>query len=132
MLVHFPIALIAIGFLAEFISRFTKIEPYFSKLSFYLLLAGTAFAVTTWLSGVLFTSEMSGTAGQIKETHEIFAGLSLGFLVVTCCLYLLQARYTGNRLLSRLTFPAYALSAVSIAITGFYGGTLVYNYMMPL
>lgn len=132
MLVHFPIALVAIGFLSECASLIIKKELCLPKISFYLLLAGTLFAIFTWLSGVLFTSEMSGTAGEVKETHELFAGLSLGLLVLTSGLRLFQIRFTNNKLLPRLTFLLYALATISIAITGFYGGSLVYNYMMPL
>lgn len=132
MLVHFPIALIAIGFLIECISLIIKKEICLSKTSFYLLLAGTFFAFFTWLSGVLFTSVMSGTAGDIKKTHALFATITLGLLIVTSVLRLVQIRYKENRLLVRLAFLGYTLAAISVAITGFYGGTLVYNYMMPL
>lgn len=132
MLVHFPIALVAIGFLAEVLSLFVKKEAALSKISFYLLLTGTFFACCTWLSGVFFTSEMSGTAGEVKQTHQLFAGLSLALLLITSGLRLLQIRYTDNRILTRVSLLTYTLASVGIAITGFYGGTLVYNYMMPL
>ena len=34
----------------------------------------------------LFTSEMSGEAGLVRETHEMFAWITLGLLVVTSAL----------------------------------------------
>jgi uncharacterized membrane protein len=132
MLVHFPIALIVIGFLAESTSYIVKRELYLQKVSFYLLLAGTLFAIFTWLSGVLFTPEMSGTAGTIKKTHQLFAVLTLGLLLLTSILRVLLTRYADNQLLTRLSFTAYLLAAVCVVISGYYGGTLVYNYMMPL
>lgn len=132
MLIHFPIALVAIGFLAECISLIAKRELSLSKMSFYLLIAGTFFALFTWLSGVLFTSEMSGAAGEIKDTHELFAGLTLGLLLLTSVLRIILIRHAANKLVFRLSFITYALAAICVAVTGFYGGTLVYNYMMPL
>jgi uncharacterized membrane protein len=133
MLVHFPIALVAIGFLAEAASLFIKKEVCLSKLSFYLLLTGTLAALFTWLSGLLFTSEMSGKAGEIKDTHELFAWITLGLLIATSGLRIfLQIRNSENNTLKRLSFILYALAAISVTITGFYGGTLVYNYMMPI
>jgi len=132
MLVHFPIALIIIGFLAECISLLIKKELYLSKTSFYLLLTGTVFAIFTWLAGTLFTSEISGSAGKIFETHELFAGLSLGLLIVTSTLRLLQIRLPEKKILSSLSFITYALATICISVTGYFGGTLVYNYMMPL
>jgi uncharacterized membrane protein len=49
MLVHFPIAIVAIGFLAECISLITKKEFCLQKISFYLLMTGTFFAICTSL-----------------------------------------------------------------------------------
>lgn len=133
MLVHFPIALIALGFIAELTSIFFKKEVCLSKMGFYLLIAGTASAVFTWLSGFLFTAEMSGSAGEIKETHELFAMVALLLLFATSILRIyIEIRKSENNQLKWFSFVLYALAAVSIAITGFYGGTLVYNYMMPL
>ncbi|HAH24862.1 MAG TPA: hypothetical protein DCL77_14105, partial [Prolixibacteraceae bacterium] len=81
MLVHFPIALIMIGFIAECTSLYFKKETYWSLLGFYLLIVGTATALLALLSGVLFTAEMSGTANEVKETHEMFAWITLSILV---------------------------------------------------
>jgi len=133
MLVHFPIALVAFGFLADCASLFFKKEACLSKLGFYLLILGTLTAATALFSGVLFTSEMTGAAGGIKETHEMFAWITLGILLVTSALRIfLQAKNEGNANIKWIAFVLYGLATVSVSITGFFGGTLVYNYMMPL
>jgi len=133
MLVHFPIALVAIGFLAELTSVFIKKEICLTKIGFYLLIFGTLSAFLAWLTGSLFTSEMSGTAGQIRETHEQFASITLGLLLVTSVLrIILQRQDAPNHILKWLSFLLYALAAISVSVTGFFGGNLVYNYMMPL
>jgi uncharacterized membrane protein len=133
MLVHFPIALIALGFVAELASLFIKKEVCFAKIGFYLLLVGTLSAVFAGLSGLLFTGEMSGTAGEMKETHELFAWITVGLLVATSVLkVILQIQKSENHGLKWVSFVLYALAAVSVSITGFFGGILVYNYMMPL
>jgi uncharacterized membrane protein len=133
MLVHFPIALIALGFLAELASYFIKKEVCFSKIAFYLLITGTLSALFAWLTGILFTAEMSGSAGEIKEIHELFAWITLGLLLVTSALrIIIEWRKTTDIKLKWLAFSFYALAAVSVSITGYFGGTLVYSYMMPL
>jgi uncharacterized membrane protein len=133
MLVHFPIALIELGFVAESASLIIKKEVCLTKVSLYLLIFGTLSAIFTWLSGLLFTSEMSGSAGEIKETHELFAWITLCLLIATSVIRLiLQFRNIENNKLKWLSFVLYGLAAVSVSITGYYGGTLVYNYMMPL
>ena len=133
MLVHFPIALVTIGFVAELATIFIKKEVCFPKVSFYLLIAGTLSAICAWLTGVLFTAEMSGSAGEIKETHELFAMITVFLLLLTSVLQVyIQIRHSKNKKLQWLSFILYAFATVSVTITGFFGGTLVYNYMMPL
>jgi uncharacterized membrane protein len=133
MLVHFPIALVVFGFLADCVSLFFKKEACLSKLGFYLLILGTLTAATALLSGVLFTSEMKGAAGEIQETHEMFAWITLGALMATSALRIfLQTKKEANSKLKWVAFVLYGLATVSVSITGYFGGTLVYNYMMPI
>jgi len=132
MLVHFPIALGIIGFLAELFSSIYKKEICLTKFSLYLLITATIAAFLTWLSGVLFTSEMSGEAGEIMETHELFASVSLILMAVTSIIRVfILVRKSDSSFLKWLSFLTYASSAVFVGLAGFYGGTLVYGYMMP-
>lgn len=133
MLVHFPIALVVFGFLADLASLLFKKEVCLSKMGFYLLILGTISALAAWLTGTLFTAEMSGSSGDVKETHELFAWLTLGTLIVTSVIrVVLLYRKTESTLLQWTAFVLYALAMIFVGITGYYGGTLVYNYMMPL
>ncbi|MDD5185184.1 MAG: DUF2231 domain-containing protein [Paludibacter sp.] len=133
MLVHFPIALIAIGFLAEFAFLLFKKEICLTKMGYYLLVVGTLAACVTWLSGDLFTSDMEGAAGKVRETHELLATVTVVISLLTVALrtYML-VRKQESQPLKVLAFVLYALAALSVSATGFFGGTLVYNYMMPL
>jgi len=131
MLVHFPIALILAGFTADVAAAFFKKEVCLSKAGFYLLIGGTLAAAVTWLSGAIFTSEMDGDAGVIRETHEMFASVTTILLVMTLAArIIMKVRKIEKPALNWLVFALYGLSAVCVAITGFYGGTLVYNYLM--
>ncbi len=133
MLVHFPIALVAIGFAADFVHVFMKKGKYFSMLGFYLLIVGTLAALATLLTGTFLTSEMTGSAGEIRDSHEIFAWITVILLVVTLAVSTyVFVRKIQNGLFKWLVFTMYGLAAISVSITGFFGGTLVYNYMMPL
>lgn len=133
MLVHFPIALIVFGFIADTILILFRKEAGLSKFGFYLLIFGTLSAIATLLSGALFTAEMTDAAGVVKDTHELFAWITVGSLVVLSAFRIFlktQNKETTN--LKWIAFALYGLAAISVSITGFYGGTLVYNYMMPL
>ena len=133
MLVHFPIALVVFGFIAEIAALYFKKEIYLSRMGFILLIFGTLSALAAWLTGTLFTSEMEGAAGAIMETHEMFAWITLGTLLAASLLRIvLQTKKSGSTGIKSVAFILYGLAAVSVSITGFYGGTLVYNYMMAL
>ena len=133
MLVHFPIAIVVIGFLADFIQVIIKKDECFSKMGFYLLITGTLAAFATLMSGILFTSEMSGAAGEIRETHELFAWITVGLLIAASVLrVMVLVRKIEKNQFKWVISLMYGLAAISVSITGFYGGTLVYNYMMPL
>lgn len=133
MIVHFPIALVIFGFLAELASLVFTHEKCLPKISFYLLITGTLGALAAVLAGVFFTSEMSGEAGAIRDTHALLAFLTLGLLIITSTLRIssiVSRKESKNK--KRLTFILYLLAVISVSATGFFGGTLVYSYMMPL
>jgi len=133
MLVHFPIALVVLGFVAEIIQRICKKEDYYSKIGLYLLITGTLAAIATLLSGMFFTSDLSGAGGEIQETHELFAWITVGLLLTTSIIRIIVLKkQIENRGWQWLAFVIYGLAAIAVSITGFFGGTLVYNYMMPL
>jgi uncharacterized membrane protein len=133
MLVHFPIALVVFGFVAEIASLFFKKEACLSKAGFYLLVTGTLSAIFALFTGVLFTSEMSGSAGDIKETHELFAWITVAALIAASLFRIfLMAKKIERSDLKWVAFILYGLATISVSITGFFGGNLVYSYMMPL
>jgi len=132
MLVHFPIALVTFGYIAELGSIFIKKELFLSKISFYLLVFGALTAVAAYLTGQLFTADMSGAAEEVRNWHENFALITLVLMVATAATRSYFC-YKGNcDKFKWVTFCLYTVATISVSITGFLGGTLVYNYMMPL
>ena len=133
MLVHFPIALISFGFLAVFITLLFRKKHYLPKTGYYLLLAGTAMALVALLSGLLFTSDLSGSAGVVQDQHETFAWITLFLSICTSVFWsFLKYRNQEGTNMKWVVLVMYGLAAISVSITGFLGGTLVYNYMMPI
>ncbi len=133
MLVHFPIALVAFGFLAYFLSLFFKKHSYLSSTAFFLLIFGTLTGIVAVLSGFLFTSEMSGEAGKVRELHEVMAIITTTILTLTSIFSIyLKIKKKEDSNLKWVVFVLYGLAAICVSLTGFFGGTLVYNFMMPL
>jgi uncharacterized membrane protein len=133
MLVHFPIALVTFGFIAELAFLIFKNDIWLLKSGFYLLIIGTIATLFSLLTGVFFTTKMAGAAGEIKEIHELLAWITLSLLIGTSFLQIyISNQNKKNANLKWLAFGLYGMAAISVSLTGFYGGTLVYNYMMPL
>ena len=132
MIVHFPVALLAVGFLADVISLFfSKKEPCLSKLGFYLMILGTLGAVAGYFTGEYFTQEMTGAAGELKENHELFAKITMYVMIAASALRIFTVlTKKDNGFMKWVVFAMYAIGTASVAYTGFLGGSLVYNFMI--
>jgi len=133
MVVHFPIALLLMGLLFEVLNVFYKDYKFLSMAAAYLLVFGAIAAIAAWATGQLFTGEMEGAAGEIKDSHELFALITMITSVITALLYtwyLLKPPAAFN--LRWIVFALYCLVGIAVAVTGYYGGILVYEYMLPL
>jgi len=129
MIVHFPIALAVVGLFFEVIFyRKGNQKPVCGE--FILYLASLA-SIVALLTGVLFTSSLSGQALVMKEKHQLFAILSTVFLILTSLVYLYR-RFSKKDKLNIAGMSLYVISFVLMSITGFLGGNLVYSYMIGL
>ncbi|MFZ4622052.1 MAG: DUF2231 domain-containing protein [Bacteroidota bacterium] len=130
MLVHFPIALLIVGFLSETAGLILKKE-FFSTAGFYLLLLGALGAAVAYLTG-----EQAGDGitevGALKlalESHEGAAQLTLwlaGIAAAVRTLIVVFKKYSG--LYRTAAYILFLCAVISVARTGFYGGELVYKH----
>jgi uncharacterized membrane protein len=134
MIVHFPVALVITGFLADVFSLFFKNEKCLSKAGFYLMVLGALSAIAAWSTGHLFTNEPTqGAIVEVFNKHETGAFITM-ILMVTGALirtYLVVKKKEDSNL-KWLVFGIYLLAFCCVSFTGFMGGTMVYNYMMAL
>jgi uncharacterized membrane protein len=134
IVVHFPIALILVGFLAEVLSLFFKSEKCLSRTGFYLLILGAVSAIVAWSTGQLFTTEPTqGAVTAVFEKHETAALITM-LLVIICSLFriYLVIKKKEDSGLKWIAFGVYFLAFAAVSITGFLGGTMVYDFMMAL
>jgi uncharacterized membrane protein len=133
MLVHFPIALITIGFLFDLISLVLKKEPCLSRAGYWLEIIGMAGAVAAYGSGYFFTGTMEGEAGIMRDKHEFFATLTLiSIIIATLSRIVIDYLKKENTNLKYFALALFFLSFVFVSITGYLGGTLVIDYMIGL
>jgi uncharacterized membrane protein len=129
MVIHFPIALLIIGFLSEIIALFIK-KPFFSQAAFYLLLIGTLGTIASYLSGDAAGEGIEeGSLGKAIELHEQAASIALWFTIVTALVYLAVFFFNFSKKWSRIaSILLFAATIGAIARTGYLGGQLVYKH----
>ncbi len=133
MLVHFPIAIITVGFLFDLVSTVYKKEPCLSKTGYWLEIIGMAGAIFAFGSGYFFTNPMEGEAGIMREKHEFYATATL-ISIIIATLFRIVVTYMNKEAtnMKYLSLGLYFISFVLVSITGYLGGTLVIEYMIGL
>ncbi|HSP05741.1 MAG TPA: DUF2231 domain-containing protein [Acidobacteriota bacterium] len=130
MMVHFPIALLFVGFLAELAGLILKKE-FFSRMGLVLLVLGTAGIAAAYLSGHS-AAEGLNEAGPLKmaiENHEDAALLTLWIMVMTQVARLALVffkKYTG--MVRWVPLVLFLVGVASLTRTGYYGGELVFKH----
>lgn len=132
MLVHFPIALIYAGFLCEFVYLFFKNEKLLSEAGFWLFCIGAVTVTTAYTSGALLTKELYGAAGAVQASHELFAEITtISALIGAAFKIYIKSEKIEESNLKWIAFVIYLITVVTLSITGYYGGVLVYDYLIP-
>lgn len=129
MFIHFPIALLIVGFLSEVISLFSK-KTFFKTGGFYLLILGTLGTIASYLSGNAAGEGIEeGPLGKAMELHEQAATITLWLTIITAVVYvtifIFKYRQRWMKIVSVILFAAVI---GGIARTGYLGGQLVYKH----
>lgn len=130
MIVHFPIALLIVGFLSDIVGLAIKRE-FFSQVGFLMLVLGTLGLITAYLSGQQAGDGITeaGALKQALETHEGSATLTLWVVIIAAIFRIslvLFKKYKGAFKMVSLTL--FFLGVLALARTGYYGGELVYKH----
>jgi uncharacterized membrane protein len=130
IIVHFPIATIIVGFLADIVSLFFKDEKCLSKTGFYLMLTGTIAAIAAWSSGHLFTDPPTdGEFVKVFTRHETGATITMILMIIGSFFRTwLVIKKREESPLKWIAFSIYLLAVVTITYTGYMGGTMVYGF----
>jgi uncharacterized membrane protein len=134
VIVHFPVALITVGFIAEVASLFFRKEKCLSKTGFYLMILGSIAAIAGWASGHLFTE--APTQGEILNVflrHKTGALITMVLILATTLFRIwLIIKKKEDTPLKWIVFCFYLLAFLAVTFTGYLGGTMVYNFMIGL
>ncbi|MGZ5254755.1 MAG: DUF2231 domain-containing protein [Flavitalea sp.] len=129
MVVHFPIALLFVGFTFEILSFFYKTD-FYRKSAFYLLVLGTIGTIVSYFAGNAAGAGMEeGTLNKAMEMHEHAATFAFWLTIITSLVYVmtnyLKYKKGWLRIIGVLLFAGVM---ISITRTGYLGGQLVYKH----
>jgi uncharacterized membrane protein len=134
MIVHFPVAIIIVGFIAEVVSLFFKSEKCLSKTGFYLMIIGALASIAAWSTGQLFAGEPTeGEIVKIFSKHETAALITMIIMIIgTLFRIWLVVKKQEDTNLKWVAFGFYMLAFGAVSYTGYMGGAMVYDYMIGL
>ena len=126
MIVHFPIALLFLGVILSFASRW---YPNLDEITWYLLLFGGIMTIPAIISGLISHIPYEELAVYEKiEKHEYLA-FATTFLFWALIFWRWRSRRKGNDIgHSWLFLSALAIGGAMIFFVGLSGGDLVYEF----
>ena len=133
MIVHFPIAIIIVGFLADTLYLFFKQESWLSKAGFSLMLLGTLAACVAALTGILFTTAPTeGEIAGIYQLHITGACVTVTIMLLASIFRIYVVLKQREERFKWIVYGLYVGGTAAVSFTGFIGGTMVYTYMLGI
>ena len=129
MIIHFPIALLVIGFFSETIS-FISGKDFFNKAAFYLLILGTLGTIAAYITGGYAGEGIEeGPLLQPMNLHKQAALFTLLGSLVTVLFKSGMFYFKFHKSwVKPLGFTLYMLLVIAVARTGYLGGQLVFSH----
>lgn len=128
ILVHFPIALISLGIVTQFLALWKK--DFFNKVTFLLLSTGFVMGIFSYLSGEAAEEFAENRWGEGIETylepHETYALATLIIIGVVLALKVL-AHYKKIPFVLPIILILCIAGGTTLTLTGHYGGKMVYE-----
>ncbi|MFH0866907.1 MAG: DUF2231 domain-containing protein [Bacteroidota bacterium] len=135
MMVHFPMALLVVAFLADLTGIFIKKENCLHKAGLVLQILGTLGVIAAFASGDEFTN-WELFAGTVKDAfllHQNAAILTIWIATAAAIfrvIIVMMKKFHG--VLKWVCIILLFASMLAILRTGFLGGNLVINFLMGL
>jgi uncharacterized membrane protein len=128
MVVHFPIAIIMVGFLADLSSLIIKKEKCLSAMGLYLEMLGVLAALVAFGTGYFLTGTTIEDAGTIGKHHEFFATLTLITIIIAGFFRMLIVYLKKDETYMKyVSMGIFFLAAAFVGITGYFGGMIVFG-----
>ena len=128
MVVHFPIAIILVGFLADLSSLVFKKAKCLSTMGLYLETLGVLAAIVTYGTGYFLTGTTIEDAGAIGQHHKLFATLTLVTIIIAVFFRLLIVYLKKDETyLKYVSMGLFFLAVAFVSVTGHFGAMIVFG-----
>ena len=128
VLVHFPIALITLGIITQFLALWKK--DFFDKVTLLLLSIGFVMGIFSYLTGEEAEEFAERTWGEgieaYLEPHETYALATLIIIGVVIALKVIN-HYKKIPFVLPIILLLCIAGAFTLTLTGHYGGKMVYE-----
>lgn len=127
LLVHFPIALLIFGVIAQIVAIWKK--PFFDQLALFLFSSGFITGVIAYISGdgaEHFARNQGQNIHGIVHTHETYALITL-FIFGAVVLLKWLSKFNILPALLPIVIILSLAGTVTLSLTGHYGGKMVYH-----
>lgn len=130
--VHYPIALGLFGVLLYYITYFfKKNDACWKFFSFFVLFFAEIAALCTLGTGAMYSYGLNGNAHVATNWHQNMAILTVLLFGVPVLVQILSYIFKKDLwYLKTFCLVLYTLGALSVATTGFIGGSIVYDYLI--
>ncbi len=129
MIIHFPIALLMVGFIFELITfRYRKL--FFTQAAFCFLVLGTLGTIASYIAGKAAGDGIEeGALGKAIELHQRAGTITLWLSIATTFFYsVLFIRKINNTKIRMVGLILFAVVLGFISKTGYLGGQLVFKH----
>ncbi|QGY45803.1 hypothetical protein GM418_19630 [Maribellus comscasis] len=125
MVVHFPIVLLLVALLSQFIGLFA----YRKEMSWVTIFLLTGGFIGALLAGLVFhphTSELPENVKQVFETHEYYAFLTIWLAAIALVLKIISHFTNRKTWFEVIVFLVLGASALTVSLAGHLGSQMVF------
>lgn len=131
MVIHFPIALLIVAFVADAAGFFLK-KDFLRNTGLVTLSVAAPFGVIAVITGLVAhdnIARMTSELHEMIETHELMAFITLGAASVALALRIVAERKKDVAgLFGKLSLAALFVAVCFVSAAGYLGGKIVFDY----
>ena len=128
LVVHFPIVLILLAALTQFMVLFFQKNNQLKWLSFLLMAFAAIGAFTAYQTGVHISGDADEKAIEIFETHKLLATITLWTSIFAMVIRFISLKWFSKKWIEMVLLIVFLSAAVLVSITAHHGAQMVYVY----